>query len=59
VLFRSYTTPSEIWTISAFMNNVTDERYATNVSDIRDITASFVRTFGLPRTYGLELQVDF
>lgn len=55
----AYTTPSEIWTISAFMNNVTDERYATNVSDIRDITASFVRTFGLPRTYGLELQVDF
>jgi len=55
----AYTSPSEIWTISAFMNNLTDERYATNVSDIRDITASYVRTFGLPRTYGLELQVDF
>ena len=55
----AYTSPSEIWTVSAFVNNATDERYTTNVSDIRDITASFVRTFGLARTYGLELRVDF
>ncbi len=55
----AYTNPSERWTIALFVNNLTDERYLTNVSDIRDITASYVRTFGTPRTYGLELSVDF
>ncbi len=55
----AYTSPSEQWTFAAFINNLTDERYATNVSDIRDITASYVRTFGLPRTYGLELTFNF
>lgn len=55
----AYTSPSEQWTFAAFINNLTDERYKTNVSDIRDITASYVRTFGLPRTYGLELTFNF
>lgn len=55
----AYTNPSELWTLAFFVNNLTDERYLTNVSDIRDITASYVRTFGTPRTYGLELSVDF
>ncbi len=55
----AYTTPSERWTFTAFVNNLTDERYKTNVSDIRDITASYVRTFGTPRTYGLEVAINF
>jgi len=55
----AYTNPSELWTIAFFVNNLTDERFLTNVSDIRDITGSYVRTFGAPRTYGLEVSVDF
>lgn len=54
-----YTPLSKNWSITAFVNNLTDERYKTNVSDIRDITASYVRTFGSPRTYGLELSFEF
>ena len=54
-----YTIPSETWTLTAFINNLTDERYKTNVSDIRDITASYVNTYGLPRTYGVEVSFNF
>lgn len=54
-----YTIPSETWTVTAFINNLTDERYKTNVSDIRDITASYVNTYGLPRTYGVEVSFNF
>ena len=55
----AYTSSSENWTAAFFVNNITDERFATNVSDIRDITSSVVRTFGNPRTYGIELSFDF
>jgi len=54
-----YSTPSERWTITAFVNNLTDERYTTNVSDVRDIAASYVRTFAAPRTYGLEISFNY
>ena len=54
-----YTSLSEFWSITAYINNLTDERYKTNVSDIRDITASYVRTFGSPRTFGVEVSFDF
>jgi len=54
-----YILPSETWSFTAFINNVADERYKTNVSDIRDITASYVNTFGLPRTYGVEVSFNF
>ncbi len=55
----AYVSPSETWSLALFVNNMTDERFLTNVSDTRDITGSYVRTFGAPRTYGVELSVDF
>jgi iron complex outermembrane receptor protein len=55
----AYISPAETWSVALYVNNLTDERYLTNVSDIRDFTGTYVRTYGLPRTYGLELSFDF
>ncbi len=55
----AYVSASENWSVALFANNLTDERYTTNVSDTTEVTGSYVRTFGTPRTYGLELSLDF
>ncbi len=55
----AYVSASETWSLALFANNITDERYLTNVSDTTEVTGSFVRTYGTPRTYGVELSFDF
>ena len=55
----SYGNPEGGWSISAFANNLTDEEYSTYVSDTTDITSAYVRTLGLPRTYGVEFSFKF
>lgn len=54
-----YLSASEKWGLSFFVNNLTDEFYLTNATDSSDITASIVRTLGMPKNYGVEFNYNF
>lgn len=45
--------------IAAFVKNATDERYQVGIASVADSTATYFRTFGEPRMYGLEIRKTF
>lgn len=53
-----YLSENGVWGLAVYGNNLSDEAYLTNVSDLRDF-GFFSRTFATPRTYGIEFTVDF
>jgi len=55
----AYTSASENWTLAAYVSNLTDEEYLTNVNNVRNVISSYGRIFGRPRSIGLELSFDF
>lgn len=54
-----YLSASEKWGVHFFVNNLTDEFYQTGVTDSSDITGSIIRTLGMPKNYGVELNYKF
>lgn len=47
------------WEVAAYVNNLTDKEYTTNVTDTVDLGGSYARTFALPRQYGVEFNFRF
>jgi iron complex outermembrane receptor protein len=55
----TYRTPSERWSVSAFVDNLGDERVSTNKIYTGDIIGSSVMgNLAPPRTFGIELSVS-
>jgi len=49
----------ENWRVSAFGNNLTDERYIIGGTPLVDVTETAGTVFNMPRTYGVELSYDW
>jgi iron complex outermembrane receptor protein len=45
--------------VSAYGNNLTDERYVTGGTPLVDVTQTAGTIYNLPRTYGVEIAYDF
>ncbi|MEJ8567872.1 TonB-dependent receptor [Elongatibacter sediminis] len=52
----TYEPPQSVWSVSAWVNNLTDELYRTGVIPF---FGEEVSQFGAPRTYGVDLRVNF
>jgi iron complex outermembrane receptor protein len=50
----TWMSPEDSWRVSAYGNNLTDERYITGGTPLVDVTATAGTTYNLPRTYGVE-----
>ncbi len=54
-----YKTPSENVELSAWVENLTDQRYTLDVFNVARFRQSILYAIGDPRTYGLTLKVNF
>jgi iron complex outermembrane receptor protein len=50
----TWTSPESAWRISAYGNNLTDDRYVTGGTPLVDVTETAGTIYNLPRTYGVE-----
>ncbi len=50
----TWMSPESVWRVSAYGNNLTDERYIIGGTPLVDVTATAGTQYNLPRTYGLE-----
>lgn len=55
----TWTSPDENFRITAYGNNLTDERYITGGTPLVDVTATAGTIYNLPRTYGIEAAYKF
>lgn len=55
----SYTDPSERFSVSAFVRNITDEKVYNGGSQPNYAPGLMIGSIGLPRTYGVRFGVDF
>ena len=49
----------EAWRVTAYGNNLTDERYIIGGTPLVDVTETAGTVFNLPRTYGVELAYEW
>lgn len=47
------------WRVTAYGNNITDERYIIGGTPLVDVTETAGAVYNLPRTYGVELSYDW
>ncbi len=50
----TWNSPDMNWRVTAFGNNLTDERYVTGGTPLVDVTATAGTVYNPPRTYGIE-----
>jgi iron complex outermembrane receptor protein len=50
----TWNSPDMNWRVSAFGNNITDERYVTGGTPLVDVTETAGTIYNQPRTYGIE-----
>ncbi len=50
----TWNSPDMNWRVTAFGQNLTDDRYVTGGTPLVDTTATAATTYNMPRTYGLE-----
>ncbi len=50
----TWNSPDMNWRVTAFSNNLTDERYVTGGTPLVDVTSTAGTVYNQPRTYGLE-----
>ena len=50
----TWLSPEQSWRVSAYGNNLTDERYISGGTPLVDVTSTAGTTYNLPRTYGIE-----
>lgn len=50
----TWTSPDEAWRVTAYGNNLTDDRYVTGGTPLVDVTETAGTIYNLPRTYGVE-----
>lgn len=50
----TWLSPESVWRVTAYGNNLTDERYISGGTPLVDVTATAGTTYNLPRTYGVE-----
>ena len=55
----TWTSKDENIRITAYGNNLTDERYITGGTPLVDVTATAGTIYNLPRTYGIEAAYKF
>lgn len=47
------------WSVAAFVNNLADKFYTTNVSNTSTLTGGYTQTLGSPRVVGVELSYKY
>ena len=50
----TWNSPDMAWRVTAFGNNLTDDRYVTGGTPLVDVTSTAGTIYNQPRTYGLE-----
>lgn len=50
----TWTSPEMAWRVTAYGNNLTDDRYVTGGTPLVDVTETAGTIYNLPRTYGIE-----
>lgn len=55
----TYKSPSENFEISAWIENITDQRYTLDVFNLARLRSAILHAVGDPRTYGLTFRVNF
>jgi len=50
----TWLSPEAAWRVSAYGNNLTDNRYITGGTPLVDVTATAGTIYNTPRTYGVE-----
>ncbi len=50
----TWTSQDEAWRVTAYGNNLTDDRYVTGGTPLVDVTETAGTIYNLPRTYGVE-----
>lgn len=55
----TYQSPTETFSISAWMENVTDQKYTVDVFNLARLRSAILHAIGEPRTYGLTMRVNF
>tara|TARA_B110000503_G_scaffold6881_1_gene9333 strand:+ start:896 stop:3436 length:2541 start_codon:yes stop_codon:yes gene_type:complete len=50
----TWNSPDMVWRVTAYGNNLTDDRYITGGTPLVDVTATAGTIYNQPRTYGLE-----
>ena len=51
----TWTSPEMNWRVTAYGNNLTDDRYIIGGTPLVDVTETAGTVYNLPRTYGLEV----
>jgi iron complex outermembrane receptor protein len=51
----TWNSPDMAWRVTAYGNNLTDDRYVIGGTPLVDVTSTAGTTYNLPRTYGVEL----
>lgn len=55
----AYATAEGDWEVAAFVTNLTDKNYQTNVFDLTELGGMYQRTFAPPRQFGIEVIAKF
>ncbi len=55
----TYKSPSEVFEISAWMENLTDQAYTVDVFNLSRLRGSILHAVGDPRTFGLTFKASF
>jgi iron complex outermembrane receptor protein len=50
----TWNSPNMVWRVTAFGNNLTDDRYINGGTPLVDVTSTAGVTYNMPRTYGVE-----
>ena len=55
----TYQSPTETFSVSAWIENVTDQRYTVDVFNLARLRNAILHAIGEPRTYGVTFRVNF
>ncbi|MFK7976291.1 MAG: TonB-dependent receptor [Halioglobus sp.] len=55
----TWISPDENWRVTAYGNNLSDERFIIGGTPLVDVTETAGAVYNLPRTYGVELSYDW
>ncbi|MGB0618162.1 MAG: TonB-dependent receptor [Myxococcota bacterium] len=55
----TYKSPSDTFEISAWIENITDQRYTLDVFNLARLRSAILHAIGDPRTYGVTFRVNF
>ena len=55
----TWLSPEQTWRVTAYGNNLTDERYVTGGTPLVDVTETAGTIYNDPRMYGVEVAYEF